>query len=255
MQKPSLEMIIIGVILLLFSAFALNKCNQRKVAYQQNQPQVKTSSAQTSSTGDLYDDRARRDTLTARSPIVTSPTPSNVPTTYDAPLRPARTPEIDPISAAPAVIPTTIPDAAPELTPRPTRRPTKAVPDDTPEEDNNIVTRVTPRLVKKGAPLPEPEEEAEGVSAIGVGGARLYVSISGLKVRTAPNLTAKVVQKLALFDEVSYQNEVTKYTQPLSLGKEMANEPWVKVRTKKGKIGWVYGAGVSYYKIKRKGVM
>jgi Bacterial SH3 domain len=250
MQKPSLEMIIIGVILLLFSAFALNKCNQRRVTYQQNQPQIKTSSAQTTGTGDLYDDRARRDTFTARSPIVTTPTPSNVPSTYDAPLRPARTPE--PFVTTPA----TIPDAAPVVTARPLRRPPQAVPVDEPQDDNNtVVTRVPPRLAKKGAAVVAAPDEEVGVMPSSVGGARLYVSISGLKVRSEPNLTAKVVQKLALFDEVSYQNEVTKYTQPLSLGKEMANEPWVKVRTKKGKTGWVYGAGVSYYKIKRKGVM
>ena len=34
-------------------------------------------------------------------------------------------------------------------------------------------------------------------------------------------------------------------------GYEIADEPWVKVQHKRGRIGWVYGAGVNYYKKKR----
>ena len=49
-------------------------------------------------------------------------------------------------------------------------------------------------------------------------------------------------------------NEVTDSTFQINLGKEVADEPWVKVRSKKGHVGWVYGAGVDYYKYKRPGV-
>ena len=49
-------------------------------------------------------------------------------------------------------------------------------------------------------------------------------------------------------------NEVTDSTYQISLGKEMADEPWVKVKNNRGKIGWVYGAGINYYKKKREGV-
>lgn len=259
MQKPSLEMIIIGVILLLFSAYALNKCNARKVNFQSNQNPLKTTPPTTSSNSDLYDNtrRATTDTLVARSPTAGSntnytPAPNTVPTSYEPPLRPSRTPSAtvspDPIGTFSA----TTPDAEPVITARPSLTP-KAV---LSAEDDGTVIKTTPRPIKKATIIPEMKEETDVTSTTSTaGGARLYVSISGLKVRTEPNLQAKVIQKLSLFDEVMYQNEVTKYTQPLSLGKEMANEPWVKVRTKKGKLGWVYGAGVSYYKIKRKGVM
>jgi hypothetical protein len=83
----------------------------------------------------------------------------------------------------------------------------------------------------------------------------LYVTIDGLNVRAEPDLKAKSFGKLKLYDKVAFLGKVTQETQELSLGADKANEPWIKIRTKRGTIGWVYGAGVSYYKTKRKGVM
>ncbi len=82
----------------------------------------------------------------------------------------------------------------------------------------------------------------------------LWVIIEGLNVREKPTLKSKSYGKLSLHDRVSFLGDVTKDSQKLSLGSEEANEPWVKIKTKRGTIGWVYGAGVSFYKTKRKGV-
>lgn len=82
----------------------------------------------------------------------------------------------------------------------------------------------------------------------------LYVSMDGLNVRTGPSLDSAIVATLPLFEEVAFMNEKTEFKQRISLGKVEANEPWVKIRTRKNKIGWVYGAGVNYYKEKREGV-
>lgn len=87
-----------------------------------------------------------------------------------------------------------------------------------------------------------------------VAGSRLYITIDGLNMRTGPHLDSSVVVKLPLFEEVIFMNEVTDSTQRISLGKVIADEPWVKVRTKRGKVGWVYGAGVHYHRKKREGV-
>ncbi len=87
-----------------------------------------------------------------------------------------------------------------------------------------------------------------------VASTRLYITIDGLKLRALPSLKGEVLDKFKLFDEVNFMNEVTDSTTELSLGKVMANEPWVKVKSRRGHIGWVYGAGVSYYKKKREGV-
>lgn len=95
---------------------------------------------------------------------------------------------------------------------------------------------------------PAPTTRTEVVS-------RLYITIDGLKMRKTPELNAEVIVQLPLFEEVYFLNEVTDSTQEISLGYEVANEPWVKVRTKKGHEGWVYGAGVNYYKKRRQGVL
>jgi hypothetical protein len=84
---------------------------------------------------------------------------------------------------------------------------------------------------------------------------RLYVTIDGLNLRTEPGLKSKVLVKLPLYEEVFFLNEVTDSTTELSIGYEKTNEPWVKVRTRKGQEGWVYGAGVNYYKKKRPGAL
>jgi hypothetical protein len=116
-------------------------------------------------------------------------------------------------------------------------------------------------------PLPPKEEpaitSADGVTTIPATGnqavrteirSRLYITIDGLNMRTAPHLDSTVVEKLALFEEVAFMDEYTEFKQELSLGKEMAFEPWVKIKTKRGKIGWVYGAGVDYRRKEREGV-
>ncbi|MEM1318658.1 MAG: SH3 domain-containing protein [Bacteroidota bacterium] len=86
-------------------------------------------------------------------------------------------------------------------------------------------------------------------------GSRLYVTIDGLNMRATPELNGTVLTQLSLYEEVTFMNEVTDSTQEINLGKEVANEPWVKVRNTKGKTGWVYGAGVHYYKMKHPGTI
>ncbi|MEM6965582.1 MAG: SH3 domain-containing protein [Bacteroidota bacterium] len=85
--------------------------------------------------------------------------------------------------------------------------------------------------------------------------APLYVTIKGLKMRTEPSLESDVILQLNLFEQVNFMGEVTDSTYQINLGYEIADEPWVKVQHRRGKVGWVYGAGVNYYKKKREGVL
>ncbi len=84
---------------------------------------------------------------------------------------------------------------------------------------------------------------------------KLYVTIDKLKVRKEPGLKGQLLGELKLFDEVYYMNEVTDSTFVVNLGKEKADEPYVKIKTKRGTVGWVYGAGVHYVKKKRSGTL
>lgn len=81
----------------------------------------------------------------------------------------------------------------------------------------------------------------------------LFVTIDGLNLRDVPDLKGKVLTRLKLYEEVAFLGEVTDSTEQINLGKVVADEPWVKVQGR-GHVGWVYGAGVSYYKKKMEGV-
>jgi hypothetical protein len=85
-------------------------------------------------------------------------------------------------------------------------------------------------------------------------GAPLYVTIDGLNMREEPTLKSPVILSLDLYEQVYFMNEVTPFKDSISLGKITAYEPWVKIRHRKGRTGWVYGAGVHYYKMKYPGV-
>lgn len=111
---------------------------------------------------------------------------------------------------------------------------------------SNNTTATTPAVATPISPKPKPQRQTFGTT--------LYITIDGLNMRNHPHLDSAVVAQLPLFEPVTFMDEVTEFKQEINLGKEMANEPWVKVQTRKGKAGWVYGAGVHYYKIKREGV-
>ena len=82
----------------------------------------------------------------------------------------------------------------------------------------------------------------------------LYITIQGMNVRSAPSVNSNILERLELFEEVQFLNEVTDFRDEITIGEEITNEPWVKVKTQKGKVGWIYGAGINYYKTKRPGV-
>lgn len=83
----------------------------------------------------------------------------------------------------------------------------------------------------------------------------LWVTIDKLKIRTEPGLKSEILGELKLYDKVYYLEEMTDTTYQINLGYEVADEPYVKVRTQRGTVGWVYGAGVHYHKQKREGVL
>lgn len=82
----------------------------------------------------------------------------------------------------------------------------------------------------------------------------LYVTFEGLNVRSGPGLNFGKVDRLGLFTAVEFLDEVTDSSYTISLGQIAPTEPWIKIKTPKGKEGWVFGAGVDYYKRKLEGV-
>ncbi len=82
----------------------------------------------------------------------------------------------------------------------------------------------------------------------------LYVTIDNLAMRKGPGVNFEILARLQLYEEVKFLNEVTLTRDSIKLGTVTAVEPWVKIRNEKGRDGWVYGAGVEYYKYKFEGI-
>lgn len=83
----------------------------------------------------------------------------------------------------------------------------------------------------------------------------LYSTIDGLNVRSGPSLKNGVLARIPLYEEVTFLGEVTDSLYEIDLGEVTPKAPWVRVELEDGKKGWVYGAGVSYYKTRLEGVI
>lgn len=123
-------------------------------------------------------------------------------------------------------------------------------------------TQYNSTLKQPGAQPERPQPTAEPTAkpkaaepAAAKSGTTLYVTIDGLKVRKEPGLKGETIEQLALYAPVTFLNQKTEWKQEISLGLEKVTDHWVKIKTAAGKTGWVFGAGVHFYKMKREGVM
>ena len=105
-----------------------------------------------------------------------------------------------------------------------------------------------PELTNDIRPV-EPKAEPAKPQAAGAG--VLYVTIEGLRMRSEPGLRGELVAKLRLYEPVIFLDEKTSWTQEINLGTEKVTDHWVKIKTESGKEGWVFGAGVHFFKKKR----
>lgn len=121
--------------------------------------------------------------------------------------------------------------AAAAQQPAPTPKPTQPVSIKGPEKASNPTQPV--------AGTPSATSSASNI---------LYCTVEGLNVRSEPNVRGATVATLKKHEPVSFLNKKTDFTEELNLGSGKVTDHWVKVKTKDGKIGWVFGAGVHYYK-------
>jgi hypothetical protein len=119
------------------------------------------------------------------------------------------------------------------------------------QDSINRIAKLAKTLPPKDTtPLPPPEAKVETVREEIT---PLFVVLEELNMRAQPKLNGPLLARLQLYDEVYYLNEVSDFKQEINLGGVVYNEPWVKVKNQRGQIGWVYGAGVHYYKFRRPG--
>jgi hypothetical protein len=105
-----------------------------------------------------------------------------------------------------------------------------------------------PELTNEIRPV---ETKPETVKPQAAGAGFLYVTIEGLRMSSEPGLRGELVAKLRLYEPVVFLDEKTSWTQEINLGTEKVTDHWVKIKTESGKEGWVFGAGVHFYKKKR----
>ena len=71
---------------------------------------------------------------------------------------------------------------------------------------------------------------------------QIMVFKPGLRLFSTPGSQGKALRKLNAGELLQDLGEVSPFLTPLSLNGQGYTEPWLKVRTHKGEIGWVYGA-------------
>ncbi len=143
----------------------------------------------------------------------------------------------------------------PAATPKPASSPDTYQPIDGSAPATTTTNGAQPAASNATAQPAQTQAAQPATSAADAGRSKLFVTIDKLKVRKTPGLKGELLGELKLFDEVYYMDEVTDSSYTVNLGTEKANEPYVKIKTKRGTVGWVYGAGVHYVKKKRSGVL
>jgi len=68
-------------------------------------------------------------------------------------------------------------------------------------------------------------------------------------MREEATTNSPIVITLKEGEPLDYGGERSDFTEKISLRGTLFDEPWLKVTTKSGKEGWVYGGGVKFYKV------
>lgn len=84
---------------------------------------------------------------------------------------------------------------------------------------------------------------------VAVGTRKLYVIADSLRLRKEPNLSGEVITYLSYGEEVKDLGEHTVLEKLRVSVDEVRMAPWIKIKTKKGKIGWTFGAYLQFYPV------
>jgi Bacterial SH3 domain len=170
----------------------------------------------------------------------------------------------EPAAAAPATetaaTPATVPATAPATTPAPAVVPAPAPTVAAAEKVTSpeaFARKLTPKPMTTKTQRATPAANGEttvpfnpdgGGTAESGSSVTLYTVVSDVKMRSEPGLNSKIIGKLPKDAAVTYLRVQTDKTQKLTIDNVPHDEPWLKVRTKRGTVGWVYGGTVRAYK-------
>ena len=75
----------------------------------------------------------------------------------------------------------------------------------------------------------------------------LYAWVDKLRIREQPTTKSEIVAEVKEGTSFIYMNEKTDFKERINLRGTLYNEPWLKIKTKEGKVGWVFGGAVKFY--------
>jgi len=75
----------------------------------------------------------------------------------------------------------------------------------------------------------------------------LYAWVDKLRIREQPSTKSEIVAEVKEGTSFVYMNEKTDFKDRINLRGTLFNEPWLKIKTENGKIGWVFGGAVKFY--------
>jgi hypothetical protein len=107
------------------------------------------------------------------------------------------------------------------------------------------------QMAKQAPKKENPPTPTTAENPVNEKGTILFVVTEELNLRAEPNIKSTLIAKLSLHDELIFLNEVTDFKNEFAIEGKTYNEPWVKVKNNKGQTGWVFGAGVHYFKTRR----
>jgi hypothetical protein len=257
---PDVETMIISIGLILIFMWGVSRCNEKQRELTGKAAQIGLESHPRVRAIDTISMSAVGAAVAAATATTPKPPPPKTPAQVQLPAIPQApvVVAVPPTTGPAGTIPTQYVYTQPTHTaPTTTVAPPSAIP-------------VTPQVVVSQPVTPDiklvpthptlggltPKGAVSAISAQGAvvapSGPTLYVTIENLNLRTQPNVSGKLLGRLRLYEPVTFLSEVTETTQQVTLANgEVTNEPWIKIRTQKGVSGWVYGAGINFYKKKR----
>jgi len=75
----------------------------------------------------------------------------------------------------------------------------------------------------------------------------LYAWVDKLRIREQPTTKSEIVAEVKEGTSFIYMNEKTDFKDRINLRGTLFNEPWLKIKTKEGKVGWVFGGAIKFY--------
>lgn len=74
----------------------------------------------------------------------------------------------------------------------------------------------------------------------------LTVALENLRLRTAPGVDSDVITELQLGTKLYDLKETSDFTTAIQLRGTQFDEPWLRVKTEDGTVGWIYGAPIGF---------